>query len=306
MLERRDFLRLAMVLGSGALAGCAAQRSGAASASDSGGGDSDSQSSSGNQRVVATLRSLAQMAVLAGLPPVGVSKDATDLDGLPSDVQVVGTSAHPSLEKIVSLQPTLVLLTGEVPTQRELESGLDDAGIAWREVDVNSFDDYASNMQELTQLSGRGDLYEKNVEDVASAIDGVKAKARDLPQVSYLALLVSSTKAKVAKSGYFACEILDNLSMHNIADDGSALDDLSVEAIVAADPHYVFVIPRGDEDKAREAFEQDFQSQPAWSSLAASKEGRVDVLPKDLFEYKPNDRWAEAYSYILDLRGKQG
>ena len=167
------------------------------------------------------------MAVLAGLPPVGVSKDATDLDGLPSDVQVVGTSAHPSLED--RLPPTtLVLLTGEVPTQQELESGLDDAGIAWREVDVNSFDDYASNMQELTQLSGRGDLYEKNVEDVASAIDGVKAKAGDLPQVSYLALLVSSTKAKVAKAGYFACEILDNLSMHNIADDGSALDDLSV------------------------------------------------------------------------------
>jgi iron complex transport system substrate-binding protein len=28
-------------------------------------------------------------------------------------------------------------------------------------------------------------------------------------------------------------------------------------------------------------------------------------LPKDLFEYKPNERWAEAYSYILDLREQE-
>ncbi len=296
-----------MLLGTGALAGCSAPSSGDAGGSGSAAETADSGSASGNEpRVVATLRSLAQMAVLAGLPPVGVSEDATDLDGLPSDVQVVGTTAHPSLEKIISLEPTLVLLTSELPSQRELEDGLDDAGIEWRDVRIGSFDDYASNMEELTDLSGRDDLYQKNVEDVASAIADVESQASDLPQVSYLALLVSSTRAKAAKADYFACEIFDNMQMHNIADDDSSLDDLSVEAIVAADPYYVFVIPRGDEDKAKEAFEQEFESQPAWSSLEASKEGRVDVLPKDLFEYKPNDRWAEAYSHILDIRESQG
>ena len=83
------------------------------------------------------------------------------------------------------------------------------------------------------------------------------------------------------------------------------LDDLSVEEIVAADSDYVFVIPRGDEDEAKAVFEQDFQAQPAWASLSAVKAGRVNVLPKDLFEYKPNERWAEAYSYILDLREQE-
>lgn len=246
------------------------------------------------------------MAILAGMPPVGVTEDATDLDGLPADVETVGTPAKPSLEKIVALEPTLVLITAEVPTQKELESSLDSAGIAWRDVDVNNFDDYATHMAPLTEMSGRDDLYQANVTDVSDAIAKVEESAADLPQVSYLALLVSSTKAKVAKSDYFACEIFDNLQMANVAEDDSSLDDLSVEAIVAADPTYVFVIPRGDEDKAKEVFEQDFQAQPAWASLSAVQAGRINVLPKDLFEYKPNERWAEAYSYILNLREQEG
>ena len=246
------------------------------------------------------------MAILAGMPPVGVTEDATDLDGLPADVETVGTPAKPSLEKIVALEPTLVLITAEVPTQKELESSLDSAGIAWRDVDVNNFDDYATHMAALTEMSGRDDLYQANVTDVSDAIAKVEESAADLPQVSYLALLVSSTKAKVAKSDYFACEIFDNLQMANVAEDDSSLDDLSVEAIVAADSTYVFVIPRGDEDKAKEVFEQDFQAQPAWASLSAVQAGRINVLPKDLFEYKPNERWAEAYSYILNLREQEG
>lgn len=307
MLQRREFLRLSVLLGAGILAGCAAQPDASASSTQSeGASDASTSNDATSARVVAASRSLAQMAILAGMPPVGVTEDATDLDGLPADVETVGTPAKPSLEKIVALEPTLVLITAEVPTQKGLESSLDSAGIAWRDVDVNNFDDYATHMAALTEMSGRDDLYQANVTDVSDAIAKVEESAADLPQVSYLALLVSSTKAKVAKSDYFACEIFDNLQMANVAEDDSSLDDLSVEAIVAADPTYVFVIPRGDEDKAKEVFEQDFQAQPAWASLSAVQAGRINVLPKDLFEYKPNERWAEAYSYILNLREQEG
>ena len=290
MLQRIEFLRLSALLGLGLLSGCTAQPDAGASSERPTSAPAVSSSADGAAaRVVAGTRSLAQMAILAGMPPVGVTEDATDLDGLPQDVATVGTAAHPSLEKIVALTPTLVLITAEVPAQKELEAGLDGAGIAWRDVDVNGFGDYAAHMQALTEMSGRNDLYQANVADVSDAIAKVEESAAGLPQVSYLALLVSSTKAKVAKGDYY-----------------SSLDDLSVEAIVAADPDYVFVIPRGDEDEAKAAFKQAFQAQPAWASLSAVKADRVNVLPKDLFEYKPNERWAEAYSYILDLREQEG
>ena len=42
-------------------------------------------------------------------------------------------------------------------------------------------------------------------------------------------------------------------------------------------------------------------SDPVWSTLTAVKEGRVYLLPKDLFQYKPNSRWDEAYGYLIEL-----
>ena len=35
--------------------------------------------------------------------------------------------------------------------------------------------------------------------------------------------------------------------------------------------------------------------------LSAVKGGRCHYLPKELFQYKPNARWAEAYEYLIDL-----
>jgi len=31
------------------------------------------------------------------------------------------------------------------------------------------------------------------------------------------------------------------------------------------------------------------------------KEGRYIVLPKDLFHYKPNNRWGESYQYLGEI-----
>ena len=36
-------------------------------------------------------------------------------------------------------------------------------------------------------------------------------------------------------------------------------------------------------------------------SFTAVKGGRCHYLPKELFQYKPNARWAEAYEYLIDL-----
>ncbi len=62
----------------------------------------------------------------------------------------------------------------------------------------------------------------------------------------------------------------------------------------------------GDATEAEDAFKKAFESKPGWSTLDAVKAGRVHMLPKDLFQLKPNDRWDEAYQYVLDMRKKEG
>ena len=57
----------------------------------------------------------------------------------------------------------------------------------------------------------------------------------------------------------------------------------------------------GDEQKALDYLNGLIEGNPAWSELAAVKEGRYIVLPKDLFHYKPNNRWGESYQYLGEI-----
>jgi iron complex transport system substrate-binding protein len=107
----------------------------------------------------------------------------------------------------------------------------------------------------------------------------------------------SATKAKRAPD-HFACIMLDQLGSHNVADDAAILlDGLSLEEILLRDPDYIFLTTMGNEDAAK-AYIGDLFLQEGWSSLTAVQKGCYTFLPKDLFHFKPNARWAEAYGVL--------
>ena len=88
----------------------------------------------------------------------------------------------------------------------------------------------------------------------------------------------------------------------NIADNGTLLDDLSLEVIVKSDPDFIFVTFMGaDEEKAHKVLDDTLLSNPAWSELSAVKNGRFVILPKQLFHYRPNAKWGEAYQQLADI-----
>ena len=75
-----------------------------------------------------------------------------------------------------------------------------------------------------------------------------------------------------------------------------------MEAIIAADPQYIFVTTQGnDYEAAMKNVEELFISNPAWASLSAVQNGNYYVLEKRLFNLKPNARWGEAYKILADI-----
>ncbi len=248
------------------------------------------------ERVIALSKSNAELWVLAGGELIATSDDALKIKGLNEDVENLGDMDHVSLEAIVALEPDLLILFSTDPAQKALGEAAEAAGIKVVFTNIDDYADYETVMKEFTELTGRSDLYEENVVRVRDRVDEVIAKVpASKEQKSYLLLHVSATKSKAEKNDYFASEIFNNLGLSNIASDESVFNELSMEAIVAADPDYIFVVPRGDETKALESFEGIFASDPAWESLTAVKEGNYRLLSKDLFGLKPNDRWGEAY-----------
>ena len=254
-----------------------------------------------NLRAVALSRSAGELWLLAGGELSGVTEDGLDLEGIEPETISAGSITQPNAEAILAAMPQLCLVSEDIPAQKELEPLLSQAGVEVVPVEVNSTADYAAAMLAFTQRTGREDLYRQNVTAVLDGIEAVKERVPDGEHGSFLAIRVSATKNKVLKQDYFACEIISDMHLHNIAGDDSSLDLLSMEGIAAADPDYIFVVMQGEEEKAMQALEESFSSHPVWSQLSAVQHGHVIMLPKDNFQYKPNARWATAYEYVYNI-----
>lgn len=253
--------------------------------------------------VVAVSKSIGDLWFLSGGELAGMTEDGMDLEGISENTEVIGTVTNPSLEAIAALSPDLVLLSGELPTHQKLAEELESRGITTKMISIDSFSDYDQIMKELTEMTGREDCYKKNVTDVGERIDRIleSASDKDLKKGTYLALRVSATKNKALKNDYFACEIFNAFGLENIAQDNSAFDELNLEAILAADPDFIFVVEQGKSSEAQESFAEAFSGKPVWQELAAVRNGCVYMLPKDYFQYKPNAKWDEAYQYVMEL-----
>lgn len=256
-----------------------------------------------NARVVSAYGSFAECWLLAGGELSGVTEDAVterNLD-LPDSVEIIGTVKDINLEKLVSLNPDYVILSADIANQISLEENLKLLGIDYGYFRVDCFEDYSKLMRQFCDYTGRDDLYFENVTAVEDKIDRIKSEADVNSHPSYLLMRVYSTGIKV-KTDNIADIILKELGAVSIVDEApSLLTDLSVEEVIVNEPDYIFVLTMGDEEVAVEYFNANILTNSAWQGITAVKNGNYRVLPKDLFHYKPNNRWDESYRYLAKV-----
>lgn len=249
--------------------------------------------------------SLAEIWQLAGGELYGVTSDAFsghDL-GLSDEVKVYGDVKNPSAESIIADGVDFVILSETISGHVKLEETFENAGITAAYFDVESFDNYLSMLKICTDITGRADLYEQNGEAVKKEVEAAIKKSEGKTQPDILLLRSYSTGIKAKGSDNMTGQMLADLGCANIADsDSSLLEELSLESIILADPDFVFITTMGEDEEAAVAqYETTLASNPAWQELTAVKNGRVHILPKDLYHYKPNARWGEAYENLEEI-----
>ena len=256
------------------------------------------------ERVVSLYGSFAETWWLAGGELTGTTKDAITERKLPlgEDVAIVGTVKEPNLEQIIALDPDFVILSADTAAQVKLHDALTLAKIPHAYYRVDTFDDYLTMLEQFCQMTERPDLYEAKGLQVQAQINAVLESVSGETGPEVLLLRAYSTGVKAKGADNLAGFILQDLGAVNIADrEGSLLENISLEAIIAADPEYIFISVMGDEEAALAYLQENWESNPAWTGLTAVREGRVTVLPKELFHYKPNANWGESYACLADI-----
>ncbi len=255
-------------------------------------------------RVVSLNGSFAETWVLAGGTLVRTTQDAVEERNLDvgDDLAIVGTVQNPNLEEIFAADPDFVILSSETAEHLALHDALTDAGIPHAYYQVTVYQEYLSMLRQFCDMTGRDDLYAENGEKVEAQIDAVLDKIPSGESPSVLLVRTYSTGAKCKGDDNLAGAMLKDLGADNLVSRyDSLLEELSMEEIIAADPDYIFLVPMGDETAALSYMAENFESNPAWSGLTAVKNGNYILLPKDLFQYKPNARWGESYEYLAEI-----
>lgn len=211
------------------------------------------------------------------------------------------------LEALTAAQPDLVIGTADYEGQVAAVEFCREAGIPAASFQVETFRDYLEVLKIFCDLTGRQENYETygtavgtEIETILNKTEEYLAQGGERQRILFVRAGSSlrSTKAKTADDN-FVCVMLEELGAENIADSG-LLGDLSVEVILAEDPDYLFITTMGDEAAAKDSMNALLESE-GWRELSCVTRGDYEYLPKELFHFKPNGRWAEGYRYLAEI-----
>lgn len=255
------------------------------------------------KRVAALLGSFAQVWQLAGGQVCATADDAWDdlkLE-LPESTVNLGGTKNLNLELLLASQPDFILASTNTRQNIQWQQILESADIPVAYFDINDFDDYLRLLGICTDITGRKDLYRQHGTQVQDQISEILARRAGKESPTVLCMMASASAVHAKNSrGSVLSAMLSALGCINIADsDTLLLENVSIEHILLADPDYIFFAQRGDDAEGMKAYVQQFlMENPAWQELTAVKKHRVYFMDKNLFNLKPNHRWAEAYEIL--------
>lgn len=257
--------------------------------------------------VAVLLSSLADLWITAG-GDVAITVGETVERGFVDEGVILvddGAGKTIDLEALIAEAPDLVLYASDIAGQLECADALKAAGIPAAGFAVETFEDYLELLKICTEILDDPENYETYGVRLEERVNELISLAKDQENQPDILFVRAGSTAKVTKAktaeNHFVCVMLKELGTHNIAEAAPVLlDGLSMEEILLADPDMMLYTTMGDES-AGVAYMESLMADPVWQTLTAVKEGQVYQLPKDLFQYKPNARWDEAYEYLIEL-----
>lgn len=252
------------------------------------------------QKVICLYNSFADLWYSLGGDIVGRIDSTSSLPKAYLDKEIVGSMGGVNVEKLLTLQPDLVIIASNIEGQTRVIPILQQNKIEYIALQYESIEEYFKTLKLFGEILGASSEAGGIIAKVKKDVNNVIARVPKDRHPSVL-LLFGSTKSVTVKTQYSTVgSMLEDLGARNISYDPrlsmEQMEAFSMERVLQEDPDYILVQTMGDDiNLILNRIKKDVESNPAWASLTAVKEGKYIVLPKDLYLYKANKRYGEAY-----------
>ena len=255
------------------------------------------------QKVAVLFSSLAELWMISGGKVDITVKETIERGICEENVLLVDDGAGKTInaELLASYKPDFIIGSVDIAGHNDAYNVLKNAGAPFCLMRVEGFSDYLRVLKIFCEINNNEAAFEQYGTTLEAKINALIKSTKNKEQQKVLFIRsgssLSSLKAK-SSSQHFAAAMLTELGAINIADEAKVLiDGLNHEEIIKQNPKIIFIGFMGDEKAAKQLVNETL-SKPEWQVLDAVKNNRVVFLEKELFQYKPNHRFYEAYSFL--------
>ncbi|SHJ18899.1 ABC transporter substrate-binding protein [Lutispora thermophila] len=209
-----------------------------------------------------------------------------------------------NVEAILAEKPDLIICSTAMSGYSTISKPAEAVNIPVIAITYNGVSDYLKWFKVFCNINEKPELWDSVAAKVANEIANIQLKAKKAnknPKVMALTAGKNGFSALLSNSDTGA--IIKDLYGINLADiSGSSATsvDINLEDIYTANPELVFIRNSATDRETAETLEKLVKDNPIWESLEAVKNGRVYILPQELFWYRPNHRYAESYKMMAE------
>ncbi|HET7230444.1 MAG TPA: helical backbone metal receptor, partial [Longimicrobium sp.] len=222
------------------------------------------------RRIVALVPAVTETVIALGAADRLVGRTDYDKGPVVERLPSVGGGLDPSIEKLVSLHPDVVL-GWETSGRTELRDRLTALGIPVFSVKTEDTTDVYRSLRNLGRLMARERAADSVAASIRRELDAVRASVAGAPRPSVF-FVVWNDPPMTAGPRTFVSHVVEVAGGKNVFADQQALwPNVSLEEIVRRQPDFV-VIPVGEQGTVRM---EALKTAVGWRELRAIREGRI-------------------------------
>ena len=234
------------------------------------------------ERIVSLVPSVTETIYLLGAEDqlVGVS----DIDSSFGKV-VVGSMIKPDYEKLLSVKPTLVILT--MPMQRKVKEELDKMGIRTMEVNPESIDQIFESIIRMGRITGRERRAEFVVDSLKRELERVLS-GKKYHYNTFVELWLDPIYT--AGDSTFINDMISRIGLRNVFSDRAGYFQVQQEEVISRNPQLIII----SHEKVKPPQVREF-----WEGVDAVRHGRVIYVSPDLFN-RPGPGFVRALEELVN------
>jgi iron complex transport system substrate-binding protein len=227
------------------------------------------------QRVVSLAPSLTETIYALGLQDRLVGD--TDFCDYPAEAQKitkVGGAVNPSIEKIASLHPDLVLVT-KGPNRLETVETLKGLGIPSYATDPHTVDGIIFSTEKIAEVMGAAEAGKSVAEDMEKHLGALQEQLKGIAPRRVLFVVWTEPLISIGKDTFIA-DALRRAGAVSIVDSAQSWSEISLEEMARLQPEYLVFAASHSESVTHDV--DVLMERPGWRLLDAVRNRRFAVI----------------------------